>query len=199
MEEQATFTLERTWKAFLLEQVNHPKSRRDDWAAWEDPDFDARDLPPHEAARSVLERNGRDAFERYHRALFQAHHEQERDLTDTATLVEVAESLDLPADPLETDLREGRYRSDVGADHREAEEEHGIFGVPTLLFNGTQPVFLKLDGGEWEGSDDVELFESIYRTAATRPHLLTLKKPASASGQPPAPDVDFNQGKTDES
>ncbi len=177
-----------TWKAFLLEQVNHPKSRHDEWSAWTDDNFDSRDLPPHEAAISVRERHGADAFQRYHRALFDAHHEAERDLTDSSTLIAIAEEQDLESDTLRTDLEQHSFREAAGADHLEAEEEHGVFGVPTVLFENCQPIFLKLAGGDWEGTDDVELFESIYRTAATRPHLLTMKKPSQAADRPGAPE-----------
>ena len=188
MNEQAEYSLNMTWKAFLLEQVNHPKSRHDEWNAWSDDSFDSRDLPPHEAAISVRERHGAEAFQRYHRALFDAHHEADRDLTEPATLVAIAEELDLDGQQLQSDLEQHAFREAVGADHLEGEEDLGVFGVPTVLFEDSQPIFLKLGGGDWEGTDDVELFESIHRTAATRPHLLTMKKPSQAADRPGAPE-----------
>lgn len=110
----------------------------------------------------MRDRHGGEAFDCYHRALFRAHHRQDRDLTDPDTLVDIAADQDLEEDALRDDLRAGRFRSDVGADHEDA-EELDIFGVPTILFHDTQPIFLKLDGGEWEGRDDLDLFRSIYQ------------------------------------
>ncbi len=188
---EASYDVNRTWKSFLLEQMNHPKSRADDWSAWEDPSFDSRDLPPHEAAHSVRKREGPEAFEPYHRELFRTHHDRDRDITRIETLTSIAENLNLNEQELRDDLENQTFREDVGAEHQEGAEEYGVFGVPTLLFDGTQPLFIKLEGGDWEGSDDLELFESIYDTAATNPHLLTLKKPTSAADRPAAPERDY--------
>ncbi len=186
MAEQIDGNLSLTWKAFLLEQVNHPKSRDEDWKIWEDPDVDSRDLPPQEAAYAVREREGKEAFDRYHRSLFRAHHEEDRDITSPSTLVEIAGEQDLDTEALASDLEEHRYRKAVGQEHLEGERELDLFGVPTILFDGTQPIFLKLAEGEWEGTDDLDLFYDIYDTAATRSYLLTVKKPSSAASRAPA-------------
>ena len=77
-------------------------------------------------------------------------------------------------------LRTRKYRAAVGADHQES-DEHDIFGVPTILFDGYQPTFIKLDSGAWEGPDDVELFHALYNIAAPRPYVMEIKKPASAT------------------
>jgi hypothetical protein len=53
--------------------------------------------------------------------------------------------------------------------------------VPTLLFDGQQPTFVKLAAGPWEGTDkDLDLFQSLTATAL-RPYVMELKKPASAA------------------
>jgi hypothetical protein len=46
---------------------------------------------------------------------------------------------------LEEDLRTRKFKEVVGADHEEADEQYDIFGVPTLLFDGQQPTFVKME------------------------------------------------------
>jgi len=86
-------SLQITWKAFLLEQVN---SRRElGWKAWEDARFTSRDIPPHEAVKSVLATHGRAAFERYHMAVFRAYHVHKRDVANLLELLAIAREVDI--------------------------------------------------------------------------------------------------------
>jgi protein-disulfide isomerase-like protein with CxxC motif len=167
-----------TWKAFLLEQVN--SRRGDEWKAWTDPRFTSRDIPPHEAVKSVLTTHGQDAFERYHMAVFRAYHLDKRDIANPLELMAIAREVDLDATVLAEDLRIRRYREAVGEDHQEGDEKYDIFGVPTILFDEQQPTFVKLAAGEWEGPDDMELFHALVNMVSTRPYVLEVKKPASA-------------------
>ncbi len=178
MQDKLGEDLNITWKSFLLEQVN---SRRGlEWKAWEDPRFTSRDIPPHEAAKSILAEQGEDAFNRFHIAVFRAHHQQKRDIANPLELMQLAREVDVETTVLAEDLRTRKYRAAVGADHQES-DEHDIFGVPTILFDGYQPTFIKLDAGAWEGPDDVELFHALYNIAAPRPYVMEIKKPASAA------------------
>lgn len=186
MNEELEKGLDLTFRAFLLEQVNHPRSREESWKIWEDPEEESRDLPPHEAALSVKHHHGRDAFQRYHRNIFRAWHEEEQDITDPDVLVRLIEELDLDGEPIREDLRAGSFRDAIGEQHEKA-ETMGIFGVPTLLFNDTQPTFLKLDELEGTPREDVELFYDIF-DAARHPEVLTIKKPDRAATLKPAGD-----------
>jgi hypothetical protein len=40
---------------------------------------------------------------------------------------------------------------------------------------------VKLAAGDWEGTDDVELFYALCNMVATRPYVLEVKKPTSAN------------------
>jgi protein-disulfide isomerase-like protein with CxxC motif len=162
----------------LLEQVN--SRRGDTWKAWEDTRFTSRDIPPHEAVKSVLAEHGEEAFKRYHMAVFRAYHVDKRDIANPLELLAIAREVDIDTTVLAEDLRTRKYRESVGADHMEGDEQHDIFGVPTILFNGEQPTFIKLAAGEWEGADDLELFHTLVGLA-TRPHVMEVKKPASAT------------------
>lgn len=143
--------------------------------------FTSRDIPPHEAVKSVLAEQGVEAFNRYHIAVFRAYHQNKRDIANPLELLAIAREVDVATDILAEDLRTRKYRDAVGADHEEGDETHDIFGVPTILFDGAQPTFVKLAAGTWEGADDVELFHALFNIAAPRPYVLEIKKPASAS------------------
>jgi predicted DsbA family dithiol-disulfide isomerase len=171
--------LQVTWKAFLLEQAN--SRRGDEWKAWKDRRFTSRDIPPHEAAKSILAEHGAEAFDRFHISTFRAYHQDKRDIANPLELLAIAREVDLDIAVLADDLRSRKYREAVGVDHEEADEEYDIFGVPTILFDGQQPTFIKLEGGAWEGSDDLELFYALCNVAATRPYVLEIKKPVSAA------------------
>ena len=165
----------------MLEQVN---SRRGaDWKAWQDPRFTSRDMPPHEAAKSVLAHHGEDAFKRYHMALFRAFHVEKRDLANSLELLAIAREQGIDTEALAEDLRTRRFKEEIGQDHDEADEKYDIFGVPTVIFDGEQPTFFKLAAGDWEetGEDDVALFNDLCGISAPRPHVMEIKKPASAS------------------
>jgi hypothetical protein len=180
VEDKLNTDLHITWKAFLLEQVN---SRRGaDWKAWLDPRFTSRDMPPHEAAKSILAHHGEEAFKRYHMALFRAYHVDKRDLSNPLELIAIAREQGIDTADLAEDLRSRRFKEEIGQDHDEADEKYDIFGVPTVIFNGEQPTFFKLAAGEWEetGEDDVALFNDLCGIAAPRPYVMEIKKPASA-------------------
>jgi hypothetical protein len=178
VQEKLGESLQITWKAFLLEQVN---SRRGlDWKAWEDPRFTSRDIPPHEATKSILATHGVAAFERFHMALFRAYHVHKRDIANPLEIMAVAREVDIDTTVLAEDLRTRKYKQAVGADHEAASEPYNIFGVPTILYNGQQPTFVKLDAGAWEGADDLELFYDLQKLA-TRSYVLEVKKPQSAN------------------
>jgi len=101
-------SLQITWKAFLLEQVN---SRRElGWKAWEDARFTSRDIPPHEAVKSVLAEHGPAAFERYHMAVFRAYHVHKRDVANPLELLAIAREVDIDTTVLAEDLRTRKYK-----------------------------------------------------------------------------------------
>jgi hypothetical protein len=179
VQEKLGDTLQITWRSFLLEQIN--SRRGDTWKAWEDRRFTSRDIPPHEAVKSVLAEQGIDAFKRFHMATFRAYHNDKRDLSNPLELLAIAREMDIDTTSLSEDLRTRKYRDAVGADHQEADEKYDIFGVPTILFDDQQPTFVKLGAGAWEGTDDLELFYSLCDIAATRPYVLEIKKPTSAA------------------
>ncbi len=116
-------------------------------------------------------------------ALFRAYHVDKRDLSNPLELMAIAREQGIDTTELAEDLRSRRFKEEIGQDHDEADEKYDIFGVPTMIFNGEQPTFFKLAAGEWEetGEDDVALFNDLCGIAAPRPHVMEIKKPASAA------------------
>ena len=180
MQDKLDDDLNITWKSFLLEQVN--SRRGEQWKAWQDERFTSRDIPPHEAAKSILTHHGQEAFEKFHMPVFRAYHVDKRDIANPLELLNIAESLGIETAQVAEDLRTRKFKEVVGADHEEADEKYDIFGVPTVIFDGEQPTFFKLAEGDWEGTDeDISLFHNMVDIAAPRPYVMEIKKPASAS------------------
>ena len=91
----------------MLEQVN--SRRGDEWKAWKDPRFTSRDIPPHEAVKSVWDEHGEEAFERFHMAVFRAYHVNKRDVANPLELLAIAREVDLNTKALAEDLRTRKY------------------------------------------------------------------------------------------
>ena len=110
--------------------------------------------PAHRLLHVVHEASGVEAQNRVSEALFAAHFEQERDITDPATLVGIAEAagLDGPA------IRESLSNAEVAASVDEqaaSAREAGLVGVPHFTIAGTDHV---------DGAGDVQdLYEAFVR------------------------------------
>ena len=70
-----------------------------------------------------------------HDALFKAYFVDGRNIGDSDVLVNVAQSVGLPADEAAEVLRERRYRTSVDADWAKS-REYGVTGVPTFVVAG---------------------------------------------------------------
>jgi predicted DsbA family dithiol-disulfide isomerase len=88
----------------------------------------------------------RDAFpERFHaahRALFAARHDQGQKLDDEAVLRDAVASAGLDADAVAAEAWSGRPLKTLAAEHTEAVEGWGVFGVPTYI-EGDDAAFVR--------------------------------------------------------
>ena len=176
MKEKWGEKLNVTYKTFVLEQAN---SRRElEYRVWDDRYFPSRDLPPLEASKCA-EAQGPEAFEAFNLRLFRAQHVENLDIMNQLVLYEVAKEAGLDAERFSADLRGGKMRELVAQEHEEAVEKYGMFGVPTVIFENGESVFIKLEEGEWEGADDEALFTQIAEITTRFPKMLELKKPFS--------------------
>ena len=176
MKEKWGENLNVTYKSFVLEQAN--SKREPEWRVWLDRYFPSRDLPALEAAKCAA-MQGEQAFTDYNIRLFRAHHQEKLEISNQLVLYELATEVGLDADRFSADLRSGKARELVAHEHEESVRVYGLFGVPTIIFENGEAVFLKLEEGEWEGTDDEELFNDIAKMATRFPKMLEMKKPTS--------------------
>ncbi len=170
-----------TYKSFVLEQANFASRHEPGWKIWEDKLFPSRDMPPLLAARCAA-KQGEEAFLKYNQLLFRARHQKDLDITNQLILLDVAREAGLDLKQFSEDLRTGAGVEDVAAEHEEAVEKYGLFGVPTLFFNGGVPVFVKLEEGDWEKdpAEDEALLERLRPVSEKQPYILEIKQPESA-------------------
>ena len=163
----------------MLDQINSKNGP--DWKVWEQDDrYDSRSLLSLHAGESA-KLQGRDAFERFHVALLVARHGGRRlSLNDRGALVEVAGEVGLDVPRFEAGLDDLSLLENIARDHKEAVEEHGVFGTPTFLFaNGTSAYLKSFVPPE---DDSVDFFNHFVAIFADRAYVGEIKRP-----QPPWP------------
>ncbi len=162
------------WYDFPLEQVN--STQGSEWKLWEQPDeFKSRGLWAFrggEAARL----QGRESFERFHIALLRARHVENRTIASPEVLIQVAGEAGLNVDRFRHDLSDRNLLAKIGEDYTRGAKEHGIWGTPTLVFNGRQAAYLKLKPAPTP-EESVSLFEELFDLVYRRPYVVEVKRP----------------------
>ncbi|MFC1937021.1 DsbA family protein [Chloroflexota bacterium] len=165
------------WRFFSLEQVNSQQGPR--WKLWEQPDdYPSRGLRAFWAAEAA-QRQGDDAFGRFHYALLRARHEQRLDIVDVNTLIEVAESAGLEMSLFQKDLTDRRLLTRLAEEYTIAAETLGVFGTPTLVFAEGQAVFLKMAAPPPQ-EECLSVFTDLQHLAEQRRYIREIKRPQSA-------------------
>jgi predicted DsbA family dithiol-disulfide isomerase len=108
----------------------------------------------HEATEYA--RDGGRLWE-FHRAVFKAYWEDERNIGDVPVLLDVASSCGLDGEDLREALADGRYADRV-REQMEWGRAAGVTGVPTAIFNERFAVV---------GAQDYEVFADIARRIAS--------------------------------
>ena len=167
------------WKYFSLEQVNRQQGPQ--WKIWEQPeDYPSRGLRAFRAAEAAR-RQGEAAFNSFHIALLRARHEQSRDIADVNTLIEVAKSVDLETTQFQKELGDRRLLAKLAEDHTFAVESLGIFGTPTLVFPGSQAIFLKMSPPPPD--ECLSVFAELRLLTEERQYIREIKRPQSPKPQ----------------
>jgi predicted DsbA family dithiol-disulfide isomerase len=162
------------WYAFPLEQVN--STQGPEWKLWEQPDeYKSRGLWAFRAGEAAR-LQGKEAFERFHVALLRARHVEKRDIADRDVLVDVAEGVGLDAGRFQQDLARRSLLAEIGEDYTRGVEEHGVWGTPTLVFNGRQAAYLKLRPAP-PPDESAKLFEELFDVIHNRPYVIEVKRP----------------------
>ncbi len=185
------------WRTFSLEQVNSTNtdtrvarrahgepspgnSKTPEVKVWEHPEARSRGVAALAAAQAARLLNpGR--LPAFHMGLFEARHEQARDLADPATLDAVATAAGYDREAFARARVSPEAWAAVGRDH-EAAVALGVFGTPTLVV-GDQAVFLKMQPLP-ENESALEVLEEVLDLLTRRRYVLELKKPASMTARP---------------
>jgi 2-hydroxychromene-2-carboxylate isomerase len=127
--------LDISWRFFSLEEVNRPDGKRHPWErriayGW---------TPMRVAA--LLRRRDNELCGRWYEACGRALHEDGRRPYEETVARELLEQIGAPPSAWDEALADETTHDDVRADHQEAVERHGGFGVPIIVFPSGRPVF----------------------------------------------------------
>lgn len=84
-----------------------------------------------------------DRFPAAHQALFAARHDEGRDINDEEVVRSALDRAGVDVDALGAQVGSGRPARTLAAEHTEAVERWGVFGVPTFIY-GEQASFVRL-------------------------------------------------------
>lgn len=171
--EQGALDLDIEWKAFSLEQINLPEDASADelWASA----ADRRGLIPGAAGKWVATQ-APETHTRFIRTMFDARHVDREKIGQPDVTAKVLDAVGLDGAATVKDIVDDpKWLEAARSDHEEA-AELGIFGVPTFVFPGSQPVFIRLLEIT-EGARAAELYEKV-RTGATEPLIHEMKRPS---------------------
>jgi predicted DsbA family dithiol-disulfide isomerase len=130
--------------------------------------------PSLEAAEFVRE-TAPEAFDRFHKALFRAYFEQDRNIGDIDTLMDIARAEGIDADALREALTERRYAEAVDERIQWA-ASRGLTSTPFFIF-----VADKLYGVP--GAQEYEVFQSVMERLGVPPRA------QFGNGDAPPPDT----------
>jgi DSBA-like thioredoxin domain len=84
-----------------------------------------------------------DRFREVHRALFDTRHEEHRDVRDPDVVASVLKDQGVDATSVLADIEDGWPLGVLRAEHTDAVDTHGVWGVPTFI-RGDRAVFVRL-------------------------------------------------------
>jgi predicted DsbA family dithiol-disulfide isomerase len=167
--------LEINWRFFPLEQVN---ARDPEFKLWEQPnDGTSSSLRSFQAAHAAS-KQGKEAFQKFHAALYRKRHEDGRNLGKQDVLESAAVDAGLDLDKFREDLTSEEVFEAVEQDYTEG-RQLGVFGTPTIMFENGEGAYLQVNFRELP-KDPVEFWEEFVTTVRDRPEVREIKRP-----QPP--------------
>jgi predicted DsbA family dithiol-disulfide isomerase len=166
--------LEIDWKYLSLEQINSKEG--EDWKIWEQPaTYPMRSRWAFRGAEAAR-KQGQAAFEAFHLKLLEARHVDRKELASQDTVIEAAADAGLDMEQFKKDF-DAATIDQVGEDHQEGVENYGVFGTPTLVFEGGKSGYLKMR----PIPPDDELastWEQVKGLIAGRSEISEIKRPA---------------------
>jgi predicted DsbA family dithiol-disulfide isomerase len=109
-------------------------------------------------------------------ALLRARHAENKEIADPEVLIQVAMEAGLNVDRFRQDLPNRDLLAKIGEDYIRGVKGHGIWGTPTLVFNGRQAAYLKLKPAP-PPEESVKLFEELFELICRRPYVVEVKRP----------------------
>ncbi len=173
VEEAGALDLDIEWKTFSLENINLPEEASPDelWATA----TERRGLIPA-AATKWIQTQAPEAIGKYVRTMFDARHVEKEKIGKPEVTEKILTSVGLDGAAIVADITgDSKWLEAARADHDEADELK-IFGVPTFVFPGANPVFTRLLEVT-EGDRAVEVYKRV-RAAADDPLIHELKRPS---------------------
>lgn len=159
------------WRYFSLAQVNAKDAL---WTAWDAPESERVKGRLAFKAAEAARRQGR--FEDLHMPLLEARHRDRLDIDNVGVVEKVASDAGLDIERFRRDIASGDILEALARDHREGVSQRGVFGTPTLVFNGASSAYVRLS--EPPGPDEaVRLLDKLVSVAADEPQILEIKRP----------------------
>jgi 2-hydroxychromene-2-carboxylate isomerase len=159
-----------TWRFFSLEEINRPEGKKH---PWERPI--AYGWTPMRVG-AWLRRLDPVLLDRWYEACGRALHEEGRRFYDADVAADLLDTIGAPAEAWEAALGDPTTHDDVRADHDEAVQRHGGFGVPILVFPSGPAVFGPVVVPAPEGDEALALWD-LTLTYQRTPGLFELKTP----------------------
>lgn len=177
--------LDITWRFFSLEEINRPEGKRH---AWERPL--AYGWSPMRVG-AWLRRRDMSLCGRWYDACGRALHVEGRRFYDREVALKLLAGIGAPSEAWDDALADHTTHDDVRADHVEAVERYGGFGVPIIVFPSRRaifgPVVVPAPTGEeadrlWQLCLDYARFDGLYeikspKTIADQAVILTAFEP----------------------
>jgi len=163
------------WKAFPLEQVN--SSHGPEWTVWGQPATVQSFSRNQFAAAYAAEKQGPEAFNAFHTALFGLHHQDGKIPGKLETLIEAATAAGLDIDAFKRDIADPELWARIGQEYNEGKAK-GVFGTPTLVFPNGTPLYVKMRPAAPD-EDTLKVWDQVV-AMSEQSYLAELKK-----GNPP--------------
>lgn len=170
--------LDIQWRYLSLEQINQKEG--EDWKIWEQPEsYPMRGRYAFKGAEAAR-KQGDEAFDRFHLNLLAARHVDQKELTDKETVFQAARDAGLDMDRFEQDF-EAATLERIAKDHQEGVENYGVFGTPTLVFDGGKSGYIKMRPLPPE-DELVDTWKQVKAVVFDRPEIGEIKRPVPKQG-----------------
>jgi len=165
--------LQINWRYFPLEQVN---AKDPEFKVWEHPTPEKSSTLRSFQASHAARKQGEEAFERFHAALFKKRHVDGRNLAGQRVLEAAAEEAGLDLEQFRKDLESDEVLEIIRQDYEHGKNTLGVFGTPTIVFDNEQGAYVVLNFNDLP-EDPVQFWHDFVDTVRDRPSVLEIKRP----------------------